>query len=157
MRTRSDAPAEIYRRYTHDVDVRGSLLALLTLGPCHGAQLAAELADRTGEGVNAGQVAKTLLRLEAEGLVESRPRDASGRIPFGLTARGRLEAAVWLDTPAIDGFRLAIAASMPGADRAALLASQRTALDVLFAGLPEPRALAAPRRRGRPARRADAV
>ncbi len=136
------------------MDVRGSLLALLTLGPCHGAQLAAELAARTGEPVNAGQVAKTLVRLEGEDLVESRPRDASGRIPFRLTGRGRAEAAVWLDTPAIDGFRLAVAASMPGTDREALLVAQRDALEVLFAELPEPRGLAVPPRRGRP-RRAD--
>jgi len=132
------------------MDVRGSLLALLTLGDCHGAQLAAEIASRTGEPVNAGQVQKTLLRLQREGLVASRPRDASGRIPFRLTPTGRAEAAVWLDTPAIDGGRLAIAASMPGVDRAALLEAQREALDRCFATLPAPRALAAPPRRGRP-------
>ena len=135
------------------MDVRGSLLALLTLGPCHGAQLAAEVAERTGASVNPGQVAKTLARLESEGLVESRPRDAAGRVSYRLTARGSAEAAVWLDTPAVDGFRLALTGSMPGVDRGALLTSVQEAAEEIVAGLAAPRGFAEPRRRGRRPRR----
>ena len=135
------------------MDVRGSLLALLTLGDCHGAQLAAEVGERTGATVNPGQVAKTLARLESEGLVESRPRDGGGRVPYRLTSLGRAEAAVWLDTPAIDGLRLALAASMPAVDRDALLASVREAAEEVVAAQPDARGLAEARRRGRPSSR----
>lgn len=136
------------------MDVRGSLLALLTLGPCHGAQLASELATRTGEPVNAGQVAKTLVRLERDGAVVALPRDTAGRIPYRLTESGTPEAVAWLAEPGIDFGRFELAASLPEVDVAALLAHARATLDRVEAtlGSIEPRGLAAPPRRGRPRR-----
>lgn len=125
---------------------------MLTLGRCHGSQLAAEIGARSGEPAHPGQVAKTLARLEAEGLVAALEKDASGRIPYELTGLGRAEAAVWLDTPAIDAHRIAIAGSLPGVDREALLAAQHAAVEEIVAALPDPRPLAEPPRRGRPAR-----
>ncbi len=137
------------------MDVRGSLLALLTLGPCHGAQLSAELASRTGAAANAGQVAKTLARLERDGAVTALPRDEGGRIPYALTPMGRREALGWLATPGFDADRLLLAATLPDVDAQALLDHVRSALDRIETTLADiaPRGLAAPPRRGRPPRR----
>ncbi len=141
------------------MDVRGSLLALLTLGPCHGAQLATELAERTGTAVNPGQVAKTLVRLERDGIVTALPRDAGGRIPYDLTEAGRREATDWLAAPAVDFTQLALVATLPGADATVLLGRLRAALDEAESGLraAAPHGLAEPARRGRPPRSSPAA
>lgn len=132
--------------------LRDAILAVLTLGDCHGSRLAAEIGRRTGTAVNPGQVAKTLARLVAEGLVAALPRDGQGRIPHALTPAGEAAAARWLDGTAVDAERLRLVASLPGIDRVALLAAQRDALERILAEAPPADGLADPPRRGRPAR-----
>lgn len=133
--------------------LRDAILAVLTLGDCSGSRLAAEIGARTGSAVNPGQVAKTLARLASERLVEARPRDPQGRIPYSLTDAGAAVAAQWLSGEAVDAERLRLTASLPDVDRAELLAVQRDALERLVAAVPPPTGLAALPRRGRPARR----
>jgi len=129
-----------------------AILAVLTLGECHGSGLAAEIGARTGGAVNAGQVAKTLNRLAADGLVEALPRDPQGRIGYRLTPSGREAAASWCAESVVDVGRLRLLASLPGADRDTSLAAQRRAFDALLDELPPPVPLAEPPRRGRPQR-----
>lgn len=51
--------------------VRASILAVLTIGECHGYQLRQEIESRTGGSwqINIGQIYSTLERLERDGLV----------------------------------------------------------------------------------------
>jgi len=130
--------------------LRDAILAVLTLGECHGSRLAAEIGQRTGSPVNTGQVAKTLVRLADDGLVVARPRDAQGRIAYALTADGGAVAATWLTGAAIDAERLRLVASLPSVDRDALLTAQRRALESAIAEAPTAAGLAEPARRGRP-------
>lgn len=132
--------------------LRDAILAVLTLGDCHGSRISAELTARTGAKVNAGQVAKTLARLAADGLVSVRPRDPQGRIPYSLTDAGRREAQEWLVGTAIDVERLRLIASLPGTDRTALLDAHEKALARVIGEAAPATALATPPRRGRPLR-----
>lgn len=134
------------------MSLRDALLAVLTLGECHGSRLAAEVAARSGARVNPGQVQKTLARLVAEGLAEMLPRDTQGRIPVVLTDAGRRAAAEWLAESSIDRQRLRLAASLPGVDRDELLDREIEALRHELGAAPAATGLSDPPRRGRPSR-----
>ena len=116
------------------MSVRSAILAILELGPCYGNQLRLEYRARTGADVNVGQIYSTLERLERDGLV-TRGEVADGQIPYAITPAGSLEAAEWLASPVerpVDGRaewveKLSLAATIPGADAASLIAAQRAA------------------------------
>lgn len=123
--------------------VRHSLLTLLDQGVCYGSQLRAEYIRRTGAAINVGQVYTTLERLERDGLVEGRGVDDEGRVLWGLTAAGRTSAHAWLEGGSVTesrdevALRIALAVTLPGADVAGILASQRAAVRAALDG-PEP-------------------
>jgi len=113
------------------MSVRQSLLAILDHGACYGSQLRAEYIRRTGAAVNVGQVYTTLERLERDGLVDNRGVDDDGRVLWSVTPAGRAEARAWLTAPSVvDGrdevaLRIALAATLPGADVPGILSAQR--------------------------------
>ena|SRR5690606_26603193 len=119
------------------MSVRQSLLAILDQGPCYGYQLRHEFDRRTGSTwpLNVGQIYNTLERLERDGLVERGQADAQGHVYWRITAAGSTEVAQWLSSPVIRGtatrdelaIKLAVAASLPGADAEALVRAQRAA------------------------------
>jgi len=117
------------------MSVRHSLLALLTLGPCYGYQLRAEYARRTGaaRALNVGQIYNTLERLERDGFVVTAETDAQGHVYYRITDAGRAEGERWLRTPSpgldLDGLaaKIALAASLPGADAFAAIDAERGA------------------------------
>ncbi|MDR6866364.1 DNA-binding PadR family transcriptional regulator [Microbacterium resistens] len=117
------------------MSVRQSLLALLAQGPCYGYQLRAEFARRTGSAwpLNVGQIYNTLERLERDGLVERGAADDRGHVYWTITPAGSADASSWLATPverdrsARDevAIKVALAATLPGADAAAVIRDQR--------------------------------
>ncbi|AZS42936.1 hypothetical protein BWL13_00477 [Microbacterium oleivorans] len=119
------------------MSVRQSLLAILDQGPCYGYQLRAEFDRRTGSTwpLNVGQIYNTLDRLERDGLVEKGDVDEQGHVYWQITDAGSAEVAAWLDAPVerTQGTRdelaikLAIAATLPGIDVAAVIQRQRSA------------------------------
>src|SRR5690606_17172140 len=119
------------------MSVRQSLLAILDQGPCYGYQLRAEFDRRTGSTwpLNVGQIYNTLERLERDGLVQKGDVDEQGHVYWQVTDAGRAEAQVWLSSPVPrpSGTRdelpikLALAATLPGADAAELIRRQRSA------------------------------
>lgn len=127
------------------MSVRQSLLAILDQGPCYGYQLRSEFDRRTGSSwpVNVGQIYTTLDRLERDGLVAKGETDEQGHVYYEITDAGRAEARAWLRSPVarVGGTRdelplkLALAATLPGVDVAAIVRTQRqaslTALDRL--------------------------
>ena len=119
------------------MSVRQSLLAILDQGPCYGYQLRAEFDRRTGSAwpLNVGQIYNTLERLERDGLVDRGEADDQGHVYWRITAAGSAEAAAWLSSP-VDreqpardelAIKLALAATLPGADVDALVSAQRAA------------------------------
>lgn len=118
------------------MSVRQSLLAILDQAPCYGYQLRTEFESRTGGTwpLNIGQVYTTLDRLERDGLVTRDGADGEGRIRYAITAAGSTAAAAWLSSPVVTqqrrdelAMKLAVAATLPGIDLAALIQAQRTA------------------------------
>ena len=119
------------------VSVRQSLLAILDQGPCYGYQLRAEFDRRTGSTwpLNVGQIYNTLDRLERDGLVEKDDVDEQGHVYWQITDAGSAEVASWLSSPVERGqatrdelaIKLAVAATLPGIDVAAVIQTQRTA------------------------------
>ncbi|MFT4157067.1 MAG: PadR family transcriptional regulator [Microbacterium sp.] len=119
------------------MSVRQSLLAILAQGPCYGYQLRHEFDRRTGSvrPLNVGQVYNTLERLERDGLVARGEPDEHGHVYWEITDAGRISVADWLSaplkrtTPTRDdlAIKLAIIATLPGADASAVLAAQRSA------------------------------
>jgi DNA-binding PadR family transcriptional regulator len=115
------------------MSVRHGLLAILDQGSCYGYQLRAEYARRTGASVNVGQIYTTLERLERDGLVGKRGADERGHVYWGITEAGRAAAGDWLAAPAAPAERnelvhkIALAATLPGVDAAAVIAAQRAA------------------------------
>jgi DNA-binding PadR family transcriptional regulator len=117
------------------MSVRGSLLAILDQGPCYGYQLRAEFDRRTGAvwPLNVGQIYNTLDRLEREGLVAKGEIDDEGHVYWEITDGGRVAAREWLAEPldrAQSGrdelaVKIALAASLPGADVTAVIRAQR--------------------------------
>ena len=117
------------------MSVRASILAVLTLGECHGYQLRQEIESRTGGSwqINIGQIYSTLERLERDGLVESVGSNEQGQTRYRVTALGAGEAEQWL-TSAIDAspearselaMKLALAVTIPGCDVEKLVHAQR--------------------------------
>ena len=119
------------------MSVRMSLLAILDQGPCYGYQLRAEFDRRTGStwSLNVGQISNTLERLERDGFVVRGELDAEGRVYWEITEDGRSEVAAWLSSPVERGtgtrdelaIKLAVAATLPGVDVAAVIQAQRKA------------------------------
>ena len=110
------------------MSVRLSLLALLAQGPCYGYQLRTELDWRTGGGgpVNVGQVYNTLDRLERDKLV----RKTGENNCYQITPEGSAAVSGWLASasPAVElPAKLALAATLPGVDVAAIIRAQRSA------------------------------
>ncbi|WP_144795555.1 PadR family transcriptional regulator [Microbacterium paludicola] len=119
------------------MSVRHSLLAILDQGSCYGYQLRAEFDRRTGgiRPLNVGQIYNTLERLERDGLVTRGDADAQGHVYWQITDAGSLEVARWLRSPVAHGLvprdetaiKLAVAATLPGADATAAIRTQRAA------------------------------
>ena len=119
------------------MSVRGSLLAILDQGPCYGYQLRAEFDRRTGSvwPLNVGQIYNTLDRLEREGLVAKAEIDDEGHVYWEITDAGRAAAREWLAEPLERpqggrdelAVKIALAATLPGSDVAAVIHSERLA------------------------------
>ncbi|WP_454114653.1 PadR family transcriptional regulator [Microbacterium lacticum] len=119
------------------MSVRQSLLAILDQGPCYGYQLRAEFDRRTGSTwpLNVGQIYNTLDRLERDGLVTKGEVDEQGHVYWQITDAGSAEVAAWLASPVERpagtrdelAIKLAVAATLPGVDVAAVIQTQRTA------------------------------
>jgi DNA-binding PadR family transcriptional regulator len=119
------------------MSVRHSLLAILDQGPCYGYQLRHEFDRRTGSTwpLNVGQIYNTLERLERDGLVARGAQDELGHVYWRITTAGTDEVAAWLSSPVLRGegtrdelaIKLAVAATLPGADAGALIRAQREA------------------------------
>ncbi|MCK2036361.1 PadR family transcriptional regulator [Microbacterium sp. SSW1-49] len=117
------------------MSVRQSLLAILDQGPCYGYQLKHEYDRRTGatSSLNVGQIYNTLERLERDGLVRRGEADERGHVYWQITDDGSLEVARWLASPVVRStttrdelaVKLAIAATLPGIDVAAVIRAQR--------------------------------
>jgi DNA-binding PadR family transcriptional regulator len=119
------------------VSVRHSLLAILDQGPCYGYQLRAEFDRRTGSTwpLNVGQIYNTLDRLERDGLVDKGEIDEHGHVYWRITDAGTAAVREWLGAP-VDrapatrdelAVKLAVAATLPGVDVDAIIATQRVA------------------------------
>ena len=118
------------------MSVRQSLLAILAQGPCYGYQLRHEFERRTGSTwpLNVGQIYNTLERLERDGLVVRGSADAQGHVYWEITDAGSAEVDEWLGSPmeraqAVRGplaLKIAMAATLPGADASELIETQRT-------------------------------
>lgn len=118
------------------MSVRQSLLAILAQGPCYGHQLRHEFDRRTGSvwPLNVGQIYNTLERLERDGLVERGDADAQGHVYWEITDAGALETEHWLTSPVERSqagrdelaIKLAVAATLPGADAATVIDLQRS-------------------------------
>lgn len=115
--------------------VRNALLAILTLGPAYGLQLASEFRRRTGgaEEVIDAQMYTTLGRLERDGVIAKLPKDSSGKVRYELTDEGRAEAEAWLAAPVPQdaagardelALKVTLAATLPGGDVRSLLNAQ---------------------------------
>lgn len=123
--------------------IRQSLLAILDQEPCYGYQLRLEFERRTGGTwpLNVGQVYTTLDRLERDGLATKGATDAEGHVYYEITTQGRAEARDWLELPverplaARDelAIKIALAVTLPGADAAAILTTQRDATTAALA------------------------
>ena len=117
------------------VSVRHGLLVLLAERPMYGYQLRQEFEGRTGATwpLNIGQVYTTLGRLQRDGLVVELDRQQDGSVVYGLTEKGRDEAARWWTTPVERGapardelaIKLALAVTLPGVDVLAVVQRQR--------------------------------
>ncbi len=132
------------------MSVRQSLLAILAQGPCYGYQLRHEFERRSGSTwpLNVGQIYNTLERLERDGLVARGSADAQGHVYWEITDAGSAEVDAWLVSP-MDrapavrdplALKIAMAATLPGADASELIATQRAASDALLQGLRAQRA-----------------
>lgn len=126
------------------MSVRLSLLAILDHGPCYGYQLRAEYERRTGGAtVNVGQVYNTLERLERDGLVRKGESDEQGHVFWHITDAGSAEAADWLRSvmpPPRDELlaKIALAATLPGADAVGAVRRQRDAARIRAQSSSEP-------------------
>jgi DNA-binding PadR family transcriptional regulator len=127
------------------MSVRHGLLAILDQGPCYGYQLRTEFARRTGgvRRLNVGQVYNTLERLERDGLVVRGAADEHGHVYWEITEDGRAEMRRWLLAPTDPSERdalavkLALAATLPGLDAAAVVRVERDAVAARLTALRE--------------------
>lgn len=119
------------------MSVRQSLLAILDQGPCYGYQLRSEFDRRTGSTwpLNVGQIYNTLDRLERDGFVDRGDTDEQGHVYWQITDAGSAAVAQWLSSPVVRtgatrdelAIKLAVAATLPGLDVAAVIQTQRMA------------------------------
>ena len=117
------------------MSVRQSLLAILGQGPCYGYQLRSEFEKRTGStwSLNVGQIYNTLERLERDGLVGRGDVDEFGHVYWQITDAGATAVTEWLSAavPRTTATRdeltikLAVAATLPGVEVAAVIDAQR--------------------------------
>ena len=117
------------------MSVKASILAVLTMGECHGYQLRQEIESRTGGSwnINVGQIYSTLDRLERDGLVEPAETNVGGQTRYRITKLGRIEAQQWLSSPIATGpdsrnelaTKLALAVTIPGVAIGELVHQQR--------------------------------
>lgn len=117
------------------MSVKASILAVLTMGECHGYQLRQEIESRTGGtwNINVGQIYTTLDRLERDGLVAANQTNSDGQTSYRVTELGREEAKLWLQTPLASGpdsrselaTKLALAVTIPGVEVSELIQNQR--------------------------------
>lgn len=119
------------------MSVRQSMLAILAQGPCYGYQLRHEFDRRTGSvwPLNVGQIYNTLERLERDGMVARGTADAQGHVYWEITRAGGAEVDRWLTSPVERtqatrdelAIKLAVAATLPGADATQVIGTQRAA------------------------------
>jgi DNA-binding PadR family transcriptional regulator len=117
------------------MSLKHSMLAVLSLGDCHGYQLRQEIESRTGEvwQINVGQIYSTLDRLERDGLVNGGDSNHDGQIRYSITAAGKVEADQWLNSPVERAaqsrdelaMKLALAVTLPGVDAERIVNLQR--------------------------------
>jgi len=117
------------------MSVKASILAVLSIGDCHGYQLRQEIESRTGGiwSINVGQIYSTLDRLERDGLVEANQTNTEGQTTYRITQLGQAEANEWLTSPLSVGSdtknelanKLALAVTIPGVDINELIHRQR--------------------------------
>ena len=117
------------------MSVKASILAVLTMGECHGYQLRQEIESRTGGSwqINIGQIYSTLERLERDGLVEAIEPNEQGQTRYRATETGVAEANEWLSTALPSSsearndlaMKLALAVTIPGCDVEKLVNAQR--------------------------------
>jgi DNA-binding PadR family transcriptional regulator len=117
------------------MSVKASILAVLTMGNCHGYQIRQEIESRTGGtwSINIGQIYTTLDRLERDGLVESEASNEDGQTVYRITPQGRVEANEWLTSPISTGpeaknelaNKLALSVTIPGVNIDELIHRQR--------------------------------
>lgn len=118
--------------------VRLSLLAILDAGACYGYQLRSEFVRRTGSiwPLNVGQVYNTLDRLERDGFVVRLPIDSEGQIFYRISDVGHAAVCEWFGSSVTElapartelALKLALAATLPGVDVAAVIAVQSSAV-----------------------------
>lgn len=119
------------------MSLKHSILAVLSIGDCHGYQIRQEIESRTGQTwqINIGQIYSTLDRLERDNLIVVEGANAEGQIRYSITKAGRAEALDWLKSPVTQttqirhelAIKLALAVTLPGVDTELILQSQRIA------------------------------
>lgn len=118
------------------MSVKQGMLALLNVEPMGVTALRREFEARTGGtwALNIGQVYTTLQRLERDGLISAPSPNDEGIELYRLTEIGREEARAWWYSPVQRGtperdelvIKIALAATVPGVDVAAVVQTQRT-------------------------------
>jgi DNA-binding PadR family transcriptional regulator len=119
------------------MSLKHSILAVLSIGDCHGYQIRQEIESRTGQTwqINIGQIYSTLDRLERDQLIVADGANSEGQIRYSITKAGKAEAMEWLKAPVSQttqirhelAIKLALAVTLPGVDTELILQSQRIA------------------------------
>jgi DNA-binding PadR family transcriptional regulator len=119
------------------MSLKHSILAVLSIGDCHGYQIRQEIESRTGQTwqINIGQIYSTLDRLERDNLIAAEGPNPEGQIRYSITPDGKAEALEWLKAPVSQttqirhelAIKLALAVTLPGVDTELILQSQRIA------------------------------
>ena len=117
------------------MSLKHSILAVLSIGDCHGYQIRQEIESRTGQTwqINIGQIYSTLDRLERDTLIVAEGPNPEGQIRYSITPEGKAEALEWLKAPVTQttqirhelALKLALAVTLPGVDTELILQSQR--------------------------------
>ena len=117
------------------MSLKHSILAVLSIGDCHGYQIRQEIESRTGQTwqINIGQIYSTLDRLERDNLITAEGPNFEGQIRYSITPEGKAEALEWLKAPVTQttqirhelAIKLALAVTLPGVDTELILQSQR--------------------------------
>jgi DNA-binding PadR family transcriptional regulator len=117
------------------MSLKHSILAVLSIGDCHGYQIRQEIESRTGQTwqINIGQIYSTLDRLERDNLIVAEGPNPEGQIRYSITPEGKAEALEWLKAPVSQttqirhelAIKLALAVTLPGVDTELILQSQR--------------------------------